>query len=93
MKTLFYLLILFLLVSCEPEGSKTYVYSGVVVDKIYDSPSGYKSYSDPTYGIMMKEDSSHQVIRVKDKIRMINSDMNVALILSTMRIYSERNRS
>ena len=44
-------------------------YKGVVVDKVYESPtSGYRTHTDPKYIIYMREDMTQKVIRVEVKV-------------------------
>jgi hypothetical protein len=64
-RIIFALFLTSLLYSCSPDGAKEYTYSGTIVSHGYEAPtSGYKSSRDAKYYVMMREDSTNQVIRI-----------------------------
>lgn len=45
--------------------NKEYTYTGTVIQHLYEPPtSGYKSYKDSKYWVLMRENKSNKVIRV-----------------------------
>lgn len=45
--------------------NKEYTYTGTVIQHVYEPPtSGYKSYTDSRYWILMRENKSNKVIKI-----------------------------
>ena len=59
-------LVIYLFVDINENLNQKTTYSGIVVDKSYQSPtSGYRSSTEAEYNIFMKENITHKVIRVR----------------------------
>lgn len=95
MKFLSLIIVSLLLISCECECAREYMYSGTIVSRGYESPtSGYKSSTKAKYFVMMREDSSQQVIRINVTVPLyhrLKDSSRASFMLSNWDLYYSGN--